>query len=294
MSHKTFSHAVFVLLGCLVAASAAAQTNPTVRVSRPAVIMNSPRSDAFVVGHVAPGVILEVTDRSGSWFQVITPATAGAKTAGQRGWIHSSYTVLASGALNFGAASNRSRPQGKRLVRGFVEGGGTVFTATDSFESLFGNARGMTYGGGGQVALANGLLFQVSSDRFKETGTRALVNGAQVYRLSIPDTVTMTPIVAAIGYRQATSARIAGYFGAGGGWLTVKEESPGLATTSKRYVLGHLGVGAELMVVRGVWTAGEVQFRFVPKGLDPSGIGPVYEEANLGGTRFLFKILVGL
>ena len=99
--------------------------------------------------------------------------------------------------------------------------------------------------------------------------------------------------VATIGYRQAASTRVAGYIGAGGGWLTVKEESPGFASTSKGHAQVHVGLGAEFMVVRGLWTAGEIQYRAVPKGLDPSGIGPVYKESDLGGTTFLFKILVG-
>jgi hypothetical protein len=290
MMARVLSVTGLLLLFCLGGTSVGAQTNPTVRVVRRAVIVNSPRSDGAVVGRVDEGVVLEVIGRSGSWLEVVAPTGT---TGWQQGWVHGTYVVGASGALSFGARSSRSGPPKRRLIRGFAEGGGTIFAATSSFEAILGEAHGLTYGGGVQVTLANGLLLQGSADWFKKTGRRALVSGTQVYRLPTPDQVTMIPVEGTVGYRQAVSSRVAGYVGAGAGRLLLKEESPGFPTTKSGHFQIHFALGGEFMIVPGIWTAGEIQFRGVPKGLSSEGIGRTYKETNLGGTTFLFKILLG-
>ena len=291
------SAAVF-LAGALLAATANAQTARTVRVARRAVVVDTPRGDGLVLGFVEAGEVLDVVEHRDQWYQVNAPANATKEKPWRRGWIHESYLVGAkaqSAAQDSSAMDERPRPPGDRLIRGFGEIGGTIFLARNSFDTIFGSAVGPTYGGGGQLILKNGLLVEVSADRFAKTGSRALVSGAQVFRLGIPDKVTLMPVQATLGYRQATSKRVAGYAGAGAGWLAFKEETatPTGSTVKKNHAEYHLMGGGEFLIAPGLWTAGEIRWRTVPKGLGPGGVGTIFDESDLGGTTFLFKLLVG-
>src|SRR2546423_1730729 len=63
-----------------------------------------------------------------------------------------------------------------------------------------------------------------SIERFKKTGQRVVVVGNQVFGLGIPDTVTLTPIVGAAGWRFAHE-HVTPYFGGGIGKVLYKEDS---------------------------------------------------------------------
>jgi hypothetical protein len=285
--------AALVLLAAPVfAAMAGAQDNVRVRVTRVTAVMEQPRGDSFVLGTVDPGTVLQLLDQNGQWYLVV-PAPGTPKLAWQRGW------VLAT-AVDF--LDPRPRPaalasrRGDLMIRGFGQFGGVLFTARDSFEAILDSPFGLTFGGGGQIVFPSGLFVQADIDRFRKDGFRVLVSGDQLFRSTMANTVTVTPILGTIGFRQARPSRVTGYGGAGAGWHLLEEQSLLLAGGGERngHVAFHVVGGAEYTVAPFVWLAGEVRWTTVPDGLGAPGIGPVFEETDLGATTFRFKIIVGL
>ncbi len=285
------SPAAVLLIGALLPAPTMAQTGVTLRVTRIAVIVETPRSDGVIVGTVDEGVVLVVLDQQGYWYLVSAPP-AKPGLPSRRGWIHASSVELVQPSEE---AATRTR-SGGILIRGFGHAGGTLFTARDSFEMILGDTFGTVYGAGGQIVFSNGVFAQVSVDRFRETGSRALVSGSQVLRLEIPDVVTVTPIQLTGGYRDPRSRAVVPYLGAGVGWHLLSEESPTLAD-AERVDDGHIGYhilgGAEFRTWSWLWMAGEVQWAAVPKALGDTGISAVFDEDDLGGVTFRFKVIFG-
>src|SRR5438034_750433 len=83
----------------------------------------------------------------------------------------------------------------------FAQAGGSLFRAKNSFDTIFGGRLGSTYGFGGQWVFPSGLFVQGAYERFRKTGSRVLVSGEQIFRLTIPDTLTVEPIDITLGYR---------------------------------------------------------------------------------------------
>jgi opacity protein-like surface antigen len=182
------------------------------------------------------------------------------------------------------------------MFRGFGLAGGTLFTAQDSFDTILGQSFGPLFGGGGQVVFPNGAFAQVGIERFRETGTRALVSGDQVFTVDFPEQVTVTPITISAGYRAIRPGPLTGYLGVGFGWHRLEEESLELPT-AEPISTGHAGFhilgGAEYAVLPWVSLAGEVQWATVPKALGETGVSAFYDEDDLGGTTFRLKLIVG-
>jgi hypothetical protein len=90
--------------------------------------------------------------------------------------------------------------------------------------------------------------------------------------------------------------RTVGYVGGGIGWHVLEEDSPAL-TASGGFRKGHIGYhvsgGIEYRIAPFIWAAGEAQWAAVPGGLDATGAGAVFDETDLGGTTFRFKLIVG-
>jgi len=286
----TLSTASVLLIALLVSATAAAQTPTRVRVTRIAPVMERPRGDSFVLGSVPAGTILEVLDQSGRWLLVSAPAgTPDIKW--ERGWILGS-SVDFIDARPTASAGRR----GDFMLRGFGQFGGALFTARDSFEAILESPFGTTYGIGGQVVFRNGLFVQADIDRFKKHGSRVVVSDNQLFRTSIPTTLTLAPMQVTAGFREERSSRVIGYAGGGAGWHVIEEQSSLLganASARKGHLGFHLTGGAEYRIAPFVWLAGELQWATVPDGLGTPGIGAVFEETELGATRFRFKIIVG-
>jgi opacity protein-like surface antigen len=287
--------AILLTLAAVLLASpsaVAAQTNPTVRVTRTAVLHETPRGDSVRVGSAQPGEIYEVIGRRENWLLVTAPDGAP-RTPWLRGWIHAGSVELVSGSLQTGAAP---RARGRFMLRGFGQAGGTVFDARDSFDTLIGSTFGMMSGGGGQVVFPNGVYAQGSFDRFRKTGSRVLVSGNQLFMLDSPTQLTVTPILGTVGYRAPDYSRFAPYVGGGIGWHSLREESPGLAAADwiDEGKLGyHVVGGIEFPVARFLAVAGEAQYATVPKALGETGVSAVYGEENLGGATFRFKLILG-
>ena len=289
--------------------TARAQSGGTVRVIRNTPVTETPRGDSVVLGTLPAGTVVDVLAAAPGWYRVAAPQGA-TEYKWQRGWVREDFVqVVTPGAATVaqqptsrGAApstqSARPAPSGPRdplLIRGFGQGGGTIFTARDSFETILDTAFGGVYGGGGQVAFGNGYFGQVGVDRFRKTGSRVLMSGERIFRLSTPHVIEVTPIQVTVGWRDPTPRRTVGYAGAGIGSYALKESSPDLANAdSKQTKIGyHLVGGAEFRMTGWMWLAGEVQWAAVPNAIGEGGVSALFEEDDLGGTTFRFKILFG-
>jgi hypothetical protein len=284
--------ACVMVAGFARAAAAQAQSARTVRVSHHAVVMETPRGDALVLGSVEAGAVVEIVGQQDLWYEVTAPA--GARWT--RGWIHQRDLVGVGGPVQPLASAAPARKPAALHLRGFGEVGGTLFTAQKSFEAILGSGAGTAFGLGGQLVLPSGLFVEAGVERFAKTGSRVVVSGTDIFRLPVPETVTLMPIGATVGYRETSSHwnRIAAYVGVGAGRLSFKEESPAPApNVSEGHIEYHVVAGAELKMAAGVWTAGEVRWRTVPDALGSAGIGASLGDSNLGGTTFVFKVLLG-
>ena len=185
-------------------------------------------------------------------------------------------------------------------VRGFGDVGGTVFTASNSFEAILGSASGVIYGGGAEVVLRQGWFFSGRVARFTNDGQRVFVSNGEVFELGIDTTITITPIEFTGGYRfTAPRRRLIPYIGGGVGMYGYREESE-FATTDEdgddSFTSYHLLAGAEYRIARWFGVAGEVQWATVPDaiGQEPSSVGSAFDETDLGGTTFRVKVVFGL
>jgi hypothetical protein len=274
-----------------VASPAHAQAPIRVRVVVSTPVMETPRGDSVVLGRVTPGMVLERVQESGRWIQVAA-LPGEAVPSWKRGWIPADAVEFVDAPPVTAAAASR----GEFMIRGFGQFGTELFTASDSFEAVLDSKWGAAYGAGAQVVFPNGLFVQAGFDRFEETGSRVIVSETQLFRTAIPNTVTLTPILATIGYREIASRRVIGYAGGGVGWHVLEEESPALAETGnyKEGQIGyHVSGGAEFRLAPFAWLAGEVQWASVPDGLAEAGIGAAFDESDLGATTFRVKVIIG-
>lgn len=263
---------------------AAAQTPASVRVTKRAVVVDTPRSDGFVLGTVNPGEVLTVLTQSGTWYLVNTPE----RFPRRRGWIQSAAVDVAI------AGRRQPRPPSRgTAIRGFAQAGGNLFTARNSFETILGSAFGTVYGAGGQIVLGSGVFAEVSVEQLRKTGTRVLASGTQLYSLPIADVVTLTPVHVTAGYREQKYGRAVPYLGVGLGWQTLREETPSVATARRSHLGYHVVGGAEFSVLPWVSVAGEVQHTVVPGVLGETGASALFAEDDLGGTAFRVKLIVG-
>ena len=268
-----------------------AQTPPTARVTRATVVRDAPRGDSIPVASVRAGDVFPILSQQGRWYLVSAADIPSAKWT--RGWIHASFVEGSGTALT---EASRPRPAGRFMIRGFGQTGGMLFTAHDSFDTIMDTAFGLFHGGGAQVVLPNGTFLQASAERYRKRGSRALVSGDQIFLLDIPSEVTVTPVLATVGYRVPESARYTPYVGAGLGWHSLREDSASGAageTITQRKLGYHVVGGVDVPLARWVGVAGEVQWSTVPKALGETGVSAVFDEDDLGGTTFRLKVTFG-
>lgn len=281
---------MLVLLAASDSSVVWAQAPIRVRVTRSTPVQERARGDSLVIGNLSADVVVAFRQQIGRWVEVEPlPGDPPSTVPQGRGWVP--VTHLAFLDQRPGAAPAR---RGEFMIRAFGHVGETLFTASNSFEALFGASHALTLGGGAQVVLPSGLFVQGAVDRSSKTGARVIASNQQLFRTAVSDTVRLTPVEFTVGYREARSNRAIGYVGAGAGWQSLTEQSPSLATDVRsRKASMHLLGGAEYRVSRMLWLAGEVNWTAVPKGLDAGGIGGVFSETDRGGTSFRLKVLVG-
>jgi hypothetical protein len=183
-------------------------------------------------------------------------------------------------------------------IRPFFLFTGQRFTATHTFDAVFGRSEQEFFGGGGEVAMRNGIYADVSVSRFKKTGQRAFVFNGRPISLGIPLTSTIIPIEVTGGYRLrlGQGGRVFSYAGAGVGSYGYQETSPSSDTgenvDTRR--TGFLAVyGFEFRPVRLIGLTADVQYTHVPGILGKGGISQQFKESNLGGVAARFRFIVG-
>jgi opacity protein-like surface antigen len=283
-----FAVAVALILGVFLARPAAGQTI-TVRVVASTVVLETPRGDGFVLGPIAQGMTLQILDQRPGWYQV-RPTKIGS-TPWDRGWIQARFVELVDGGEK--AETDRKATPG---FRGFIQGGGSLFNARNSFETILGSAFGPMYGGGVQYGFSNGTFVQASVGRFRKTGARAIVSGSQVFRLQSPDEITVTPLQFSVGYRDFRATRIVPYVAGGMGWHMLKEESStlqGSDDVNGEHLGYHILGGVEYPLGSWMSLGGEVQWSAVPGVLGKSGVSAAFDEKDMGEATFRFRVNFG-
>jgi hypothetical protein len=150
------------------------------------------------------------------------------------------------------------------------------------------------------------LFFAVDFSQFEETGERVFVNGDDVFKLGIPNTLTLRPLEFTVGYRypvvvrdedgrQRTSPFVP--YGGGGIGVVRFEETSAFADpgedVDERFTSYHVLGGVEVPIWRGVGVAIEGHYRWVPDGLGAGGVSQAFNETDLGGATFRVKVGFG-
>jgi hypothetical protein len=202
------------------------------------------------------------------------------------GWI----VCLLAGSAASATAQTTSDGFG---VFGMGQFGYVRFAAEQSFQAILGTASGGVVGGGAEVrfgaAFVNG-----SVERFAKTGQRILVVDGEVFKLGIPDTVTVIPVAVSAGWRFAHE-RTTPYIGGGIGRILYREQSTFVDPADNvrtQYSSYHVLGGVEF---RNEWaaTAFEVQYTLAPNTIGVGGASAAFQETNLGGLSGRIKILFG-
>jgi opacity protein-like surface antigen len=265
------------------------------------------RNPSRVIATLPAGVMLDAIGRDAQWIEVRLPETVGGLDR-PRGFLFASHVAHVSGPAlldlpNVSAVARTAatapvrprRPASRFGVRGYGEAAYQWFTAADSFQAILDTKSGLFYGGGAQVHFGP-IYLDVGVSRFEKTGERAFVFEGDVFRLGIPDRITMTPLVVTAGYRFSIRDRVVPYLGGGVGSLKFEETSDFADTdenVSERFTSYHAVAGMEYAVCRWLFVAGEARYASVPDALGAPGIASDFDESNLGGYSVAVKVLVG-
>ncbi|MBI2829327.1 MAG: outer membrane beta-barrel protein [Acidobacteria bacterium] len=184
------------------------------------------------------------------------------------------------------------------MFRGFGDVGSTTFAAEKSFSAVLGSETGRVFGGGVEAVLPQRVFVNVRASRFREVGQRVFLFNGQQFNLGIPTTITVTPVELTGGYRFDFGRRLVPYGGAGLGWHRYEETSrfaEASENVNERFTGYHVVGGAEVRLARWIGAAAEVQWATVPDALgdDPNSVSHEFDESDLGGVTFRFKVVVG-
>ena len=184
-------------------------------------------------------------------------------------------------------------------IGGYGMFGNISFTAADSFDAILGEPSGPIYGGGARVGLPwGGLFVDVGAWRFQAEGERAFVFGDEVIPLGIPVEVKVTPIEISAGwrFRIRRMPKLIPY--AAGGFTSMNyQETSDFSTpdedVDETFTGYHVLGGAEYKITRWLGVAGEASWTTVPDAIGDGGVSAAFDETDLGGTTFRFKITIG-
>ncbi len=182
---------------------------------------------------------------------------------------------------------------------GYAMVGAMNFTAADSFDVILGSPSGAIFGGGARIGLPLGGLFvDVGAWRFRGEGERAFVFEGEEFPLGIPVEVGVTPLEVSAGwqFRLRRTPKLRPYVG--GGFSSYRyTETSASATDAEdvdaRFGGYHVLGGAEYRIAQFVSLSGEAVWATVPDALGESGVSAAFDETDLGGTSFRFKITIG-
>jgi opacity protein-like surface antigen len=265
------------------------------------------RSPSQILAMLPKDVDLEALAKEGQWYQVRVPEKyAGA--GGAIGYVAETMVTLVSGPppparaatsatpdSRFAAAPPPSLPAPSIRVRGYGSFAYEWLSAKKSFDAVLGQRAGLFYGGGGQVVFGH-LFVDVGVEQFRKTGERVVVFNGEVFKLGIPDTITLQPFTVTGGYRFAASRNMVPYVGGGVGSLHFQETSkfsdPG-EDTDQRFTSYVVLGGVEYAVHKWVFVSGEVRYTSVPNAIGAPGVAGDFDEKNLGGVSAMLKVMIG-
>jgi opacity protein-like surface antigen len=184
-------------------------------------------------------------------------------------------------------------------IGGYAMVGVMNFAAADSFDVTLGSPSGTIFGGGARVGLPFGGLFvDVGAWRFRGEGERAFVFEGQEFTLGIPMEVTITPLELTAGwqFRLRRVPKLRPYLGGGFssyGYTETSEAATDSENIDERFSGYHLLGGAEYRISRWVSLSGEGAWTTIPDALGDAGVSAAFDETDLGGTSFRFKVTIG-
>lgn len=261
-----------------------------------------------IVAAVAPiGTSLDINRREGRWYVVVIPRGLGGR--GEVGRIAVTQVEVLTGttitepptpvratpAAQGGVQTREAATDRGVVYLGLGQIAYTRFTAGDTFDALFGTRNSLMYGAGFQLQSPNGVFVQGTVDWFRKTGERVFVADGEVFRLGIPDRVTIIPLAASAGYRFGR-ARIRPYAGAGAGVYFFRERSDFAADDENvrdRFASYHVLGGVEFRTAAAASMAIEARYTIVPDALGTGGASAALGESDLGGLQVQFRILLG-
>jgi hypothetical protein len=185
-------------------------------------------------------------------------------------------------------------------LRGFADVGAGSFLAHQSFDAVFGSApipghiRGPWVGGGAQYQFRSGLFIEGEAQFFRQHGERVFVSGDTIFELGIPDTLTILPVSATVGYRF-NGKKAAPFLGGGVGQYLVSEKTPFDDSSERAWshpTSYHVVGGVEFRAGRGFDLAIQGKYLRAPDALT-NGIGSAFGESDLGGVQLGIKLLIG-
>ena len=197
----------------------------------------------------------------------------------------------------FAIALTVTNANAQPAFRGFVDGGSTTFTATQSFKAVLGKESGLLFGGGVE-AIEKNVFLNVRASRFKKTGERVFIFEGETFHLGIPETITITPIELNGGYRFNFGSWLIPYAGLGIGWYKFSDvskfndDSENVNETFKGF---QVAGGAEFRLASWLGAAAEAQWSRVPNALgqNDNSVARAFDETDLGGTTFRVKFVIG-
>jgi opacity protein-like surface antigen len=266
------------------------------------------RNPSQMIAVLPEGVELEALSSDQQWYEVRVPERY-AGLGGAVGYVYKGHVELIGPppperpALEYEQMPAETLPPDGRFrtpapafgARGYGRVGWEWFLASDSFDAILDQNGGVFYGGGGQVIFKQ-LFVDVSVERFEKTGERVFVHDGEVFRLGIPDTITMTPITVSAGWRFPTAGGYVVYIGGGAGSVSFQEVAdfaePG-ENVDERFTSFHGLIGLEYAAARWLFLATEFRYTSVPDALGAPGVSADFDESNLGGYGLAVKVLVG-
>jgi len=183
-------------------------------------------------------------------------------------------------------------------LRPFVMGMEQMFSATHTFDAVFGRSHQSFFGGGLQVIVNRRYFVEVVASRFRKTGERALIFNNQTFRLGLPLTAEVKPLEVIGGLRvdRRPNQRFVPYIGAGLGTYAYKESSPSSdpdENVDARHSGFIVGGGVEFRLHRWIRLDVDEQYTHVPGILGRAGVSRSAAEDDLGGVALRVKIVVG-
>lgn len=175
-----------------------------------------------------------------------------------------------------------------------------VFSASKTYNAIFGSSTIPGYGGGADVTgLWKNLFVRVDFTNISKSGSRVFIDtGGQIFNLNQPAKLTERPIQVGAGWRFVMkNAKYAPYLGGGLLIESYKVEyslSPDL-NESETFTGGTIFGGVDYSITKILFVGGEAQYRFLPNALQSSlasSAAHFYNETNGGG--FTGRIVIGV